>query len=70
MQELGKAREALAAHHRAEMAERERAYAAYLALRRPAQLEQVAGLLLHLVEVARAEYLDPPESRQPISGGC
>lgn len=60
MAEMRAAGEAAAAQHRAEMAERQRAFDADLVLRRLAQLEQISALLLHLVEVARTEYFEPP----------
>jgi hypothetical protein len=59
MSQLREAAKASAAQHRAEMDERQRAYAADLVLRRLAQLEKVSGLLLYLVEVARSEYFAP-----------
>jgi hypothetical protein len=62
------AMEASATAHREEMDERERAFAADLALRRLAQLEQVSGLLLHLVEVAKFEYF-APSAPVDVGGG-
>lgn len=60
MAEMSGATKAAAAQHRAEMDERKRAFEADIVLRRLAQLEQVSGLLLHLVEVARTEHFQPP----------
>jgi hypothetical protein len=61
MAETTAATKAAAARHRAEMDERKRTFEADIVLRRLAQLEQVSELLLHLVEVARIEYFQPPE---------
>jgi len=60
MSETSAATKAAAAQHRAEMDERKQAFEADIVLRRVAQLEQVSGLLLHPVEVARTEYSRPP----------
>ncbi|MBV9310167.1 MAG: hypothetical protein JOZ73_05015, partial [Solirubrobacterales bacterium] len=46
--------------HREQMAERGRVFAADMVVRRLEQLEQVAQLFLHLVEVSREEYFRPP----------
>lgn len=68
MAETTAATKAAAAQHRAEMDERKRTFEADIVLRRLAQLEQVSELLLHLVEVARTEYFQPPEPLR-LEGG-
>lgn len=59
------ATEASAAQHRAQMAERDRALEAELAVQRLTQLDRISELLLLLADVARDETRDPPAKLGP-----
>lgn len=63
------ATEASAAQHRVEMAERDRALAAELAVQRLTQLDRISELLLLLADVARDEARNPPERLAPAISG-